>query len=82
MNERRVNLVRAEALRHRAMALLDEPRRPEHLEVAEALEAAAEYISREDDLCRSETSTPGPLRHGAVKPPQRRRERKRRSRGA
>ena len=43
---RQVELVRKEALRRRAVAKLDEPRRLEHLEVAEALEAAAKALER------------------------------------
>ena len=47
MVDRRVELILAEALRHRGLALLDEPRRLEHLEVAEALVWAAETIKEE-----------------------------------
>lgn len=42
--ERQAELLRAEALRRRSIAMVDEPRKKEHLEVAEALELAAARI--------------------------------------
>lgn len=43
--QRRQELIRAEALRHCNLARLDEPRRREHMEVAEALEWAVRELS-------------------------------------
>lgn len=52
MQNRRLTLIQEEARRHRAMADLDMPRRLEHMEVAEALDYAAEKMSREDRPCK------------------------------
>lgn len=44
--KRQAELLLAEAQRRRSIAMVDEPRRLEHLEVAEALELAAARIRR------------------------------------
>lgn len=72
--DRQTELVRQEAQRRRAFAELDEPRRLEHLEVAEALRAAANALERDERLCRSEISLPSPR-------PRSRRSRRARCRG-
>lgn len=53
--DRQVELVLAEAMRRQAKAALDEPRRLEHLEVAEALKTAANTLERSKHTCSSET---------------------------
>lgn len=61
--DRQVELVLAEAKRRRSQALLDSSRRLEHLEVADALEAAAKTLER-SIICSSETKSslsPQPL---------------------
>lgn len=64
--DRRMQLIRAEELRHRALALADAPRRHEHLEVAEALEYAAKYLSGEGKPCKLEINLHSGRRRSAT----------------
>lgn len=48
-NNRRLELIEAEYLRHMALALADPDRRDEHEEVAGALAWALEYLSGKGD---------------------------------
>lgn len=57
---RRLELLEAEVRRHRALAKADEPRRAEHLEVAEALAWAARQARKEVRPCKSVILLPLP----------------------
>ena len=56
--QRRLRLLEEETRRRRALAQLDEPRRREHLEVAEALAWAAYQARKEVRPCKSVTLLP------------------------
>lgn len=64
--DRQVELVLAEAKRRRSQALLDSSLRLEHLEVADALEAAAKTLER-SNICSSETKLPLSPQHLELK---------------
>lgn len=81
-NRRRLELLRQEVRRKRQIARLDESRRLEHLEVAEALAYAAEIISREEFPCKLEINLSSPRRHLRVKKTAKARRTKRQSPGS